>query len=555
MRALAFLLAPLAAPLFVEDTARLGAQPCGPGLGTGCYTNYALLADLDGDADLDVLFPNADGYYTQGALQPFVVLANDSAGNFTDVSDTAVGAFQGWLRQVAVGDIDADGDLDVHAPGAWGEADALFVNDGSGVFANEAADRLAGVTSRAGATRFGDLDGDGDLDLVVSDWGANPPGSAGTVRVFTNGGGGVFTEMTSASVPLVASPAGTGPIDLDLFDADGDFDLDLLIDSRIGSALFWRNDGNGIFTDDDAALPSQPGGYAYGPGVCDVDADGDLDVWIDNATANNEEQLLINDGTGTFTDETAARVTGNVPADDNGVWCVDVNGDGHLDAAIASLSANERVLLNDGAGNFTACADCFPTVNDATLGLDFGDLNGDGRLDAVTGQGENGQYLNRLYLGTTAAPVDAIPPRIRAVQRPVAEVDCAQPLVVRFSVSDASVTDAGPRVEARLENVTQGTQSPARFAGGDVFRAEIQVGTLACADEELRVCAVDVRGNEACSAPFTVQLGEGEGSEEAGGGVGCGCRLGGAASARSTLLLVFGFAGMFAARNAIRRRW
>lgn len=525
---------PLAAvPLFVEDTAALGPQPCGPGPGTGCYTNYLILADLDGDGDLDVVFPNADGYYTQGAAQPLVILENDGTGTFTDISAVAVGAFSGWLRQVALGDVDGDGDLDLYAPHAWGGDDAFFVNDG-GVYTDEASVRLD-ARSRAGAARFGDVDMDGDLDLFVSDWGTSPPDSAGSAHLYLNDGSGVFF-LADERLPVTVSPDGAGPIDLDLFDADGDFDLDLLIDSRIGNAQLWRNDGAGSFSDVSAVFPNQPGGYAYGPSACDVDGDGDLDVWIDNATASNREQLLINDGAGGFTDETSSRVTGNPAADDNGVVCADVDGDGDLDAVIPSLTGNERVLMNDGSGVFAAVTDAFPAVSDATLWIDFGDLDGDHRLDAVTGQGEAGSYLNRLYRGLAAQPADDDPPVFRAVEA-VASVPPGGTLRVRFAAQDASVTDVGPRLSGAgpwMEWTVDGVAQPdavAVFSGGDLFRATAgplpsgRAGTY-------RVCATDAAGNSSCSAGHAFTIAPGGGDDDDGGATGCGCRMAATAGSR-----------------------
>lgn len=63
--------------------------------------------------------------------EPLVILRNDGAANFTDISDSAVGGFTGWLREIALADVDADGDLDVGAPGAWNGPAVLFMNDGS----------------------------------------------------------------------------------------------------------------------------------------------------------------------------------------------------------------------------------------------------------------------------------------------------------------------------------------------------------------------------------------------------------------------------------------
>src|SRR5438270_2671683 len=146
----------------------------------GCYTNYLQLADLDGDGDLDLLIPNAEGYFAKsGSAEPLVFLRNDGGFVLTDRSSDLGGGFSGWLRQVAIGDVDGDGFVDVYAPSAWGDADALFMNDGAGHFTDEAATRIGGHHAHAGATRFADVDGDGAIDLIVADWGQPDPQAGG----------------------------------------------------------------------------------------------------------------------------------------------------------------------------------------------------------------------------------------------------------------------------------------------------------------------------------------------------------------------------------------
>lgn len=552
---LPLVLAPSAAqatPLFTEATANLGSpQPCGPGESEGCYSNYVVLADLDGDGDLDAVFASGGGYYQPGDAQLMALYLNDGAGRFTESSASATGGFTGRLRQVAVGDIDGDGDNDLVAPDSWAmQPDAVFVNNGEQppVFADEGAARL-GTSSRAGAARLGDLDDDGDLDLLLTDWGTQPPRSPGTAKIYRNDGSGHFAEIQGA-LPQDTNDIGTGPIDADFFDADGDFDLDLVLASRLGESLLFLNDGSGKFVRADARLPDQPGPYVYGPDECDVDADGDLDVWLDNGGEDLVEQLVLNDGTGLFSDVTATHVTGNVlGADDNEVQCADLDGDGDFDAVVASLSDRERLLLNDGSGHFTAVSDAFPEVFDSTLGLDFGDVDGNNRLDAITAQGEAGAFLNRLYLGTEAQAADTRAPTFRAVQHDAST--SAGNVVLHFAVADATTTDVGPRLrEAHVKLSADGTDIPAQFMGGDLYRAVVPVGTPGV--HKFKACATDAAGNSACSEEFqfTRLASASDGGPDPASGAGhevgpkddgCDCRMGrGASGGGGALVLLLG---------------
>lgn len=570
-----------AAPLFVEATSNLGSpQPCA-NTNEGCYSHYVLLTDFDDDGDLDAIFANGGGYYAPDTVAPLVAYLNDGTGQFTEIGATSFGGFTGRVRQIAAGDIDNDGDVDFYAPDAYGmQPDAVFVNGGQTPpsFTQEGAERI-GASSRSGGARFGDLDNDGDLDIVVTDWGSAPPDSAGTARVYLNDGKGFFQEKPAA-IPQNTQLIGTGPIDVDLLDADGDFDLDLVLASRKGESLFFRNDGTGAFLAANDDLPDQPGPYVYGPDACDVDGDGDLDLWVDNGASNLREQLFINNGQGVFKDETANRVTGNPGADDNEVQCVDVDGDGDFDAVIASLSDNERILENDGTGHFTLLNATFPVVADSTLGLDVGDVNGDGILDVITAQGEAGNFLNRLYLGISPQPVDTRPPVFRAVEALPSGLS-GGPRVIRFAVSDASTTDAGPRLtKTFVEIEAAGGVADAHFMGGDLFRATITAPSNAMVG--YRACAEDRRGNKSCSAlsSFTTQEGGNGGagggagnggtggSGNAGGGGagghagpmlddagGCGCRTSGNGNSNALLFIGIAFSalGLRLRRQALHR--
>lgn len=487
------------------------------GAGDGCWTNYLRVTDLNGDHQLDVVTVNMQGFFSVGAGEPLAIYINDPAGTFDNVSTEAIGGHSGQHRQVAIGDIDGDGDPDIYAPHAAGGTDSLFLNNGDATFEETTFEN----GSEAGAARFGDLDNDGDLDLFLTH--SYPDGSgpvSPAARVWINDGTGAFEELVDATPPEVA---GSQPIDVDLFDADGDFDLDALIDTHDGPLAVWLNAGDGSFQEAPTPLDFSPS-FHYGPGVCDVDGDGDLDFWVDNATDAYTEQLHINDGTGAFSDETAARVVGNPGADDNGVICVDFDYDGDFDAVVVSLGSRERYLQNDGAGNFTHIPSAFPSHppqagNPSTvpsLWAEFGDLDNDGRLDVVTGSGESGTQEN-FYLGAEGQMTDTVAPAFRSVEQAPGQVEIGTAVVIRYAVTDNTVTDEGPRLDRAFVRVSvdggDPTEVDARFMGGDLFRAELPSQAEAVA-VSYSVCAVDWAGNEGCAEPLEYDV-EG-GSAETG---------------------------------------
>jgi hypothetical protein len=509
------------------DVDALDPQACG---GSGCWTNHLRVTDLDGDGDLDILLVNYADFFGGGNDgEPLVVYENDGAGNFTNVSSAAVGSYVGALRQAAVGDVDGDGDVDIYAPSGNGAPHVLFINDGSGAFIDQAATRLPTTYPRGAAARMGDVDGDGDLDIFAADgYATNGPPFG---RLYLNDGAGVFTEAVGA---IPTSISGQDIDDVELVDVDRDFDLDLVVNAHAGGiGALWLNDGQGQFAAGGTLAPPATSNFHYNVTPCDVDGDGDLDLWVDNIGGGFTEQLQINDGQGNFSDQTSARVSGNPGSDDNGVVCVDIDDDGDLDAVVVSLGTAERLLENDGAGNFTFVSGKFPGPTNCTLWGEFGDLNGDGRLDLVTGQGECSSS-DEVYLGNASMPVDATAPKIVGVSA-VPDAPLGSGAFVRFAVSDSSVTDEGPRLARAfvvLDPRGASSEVPARFVGGDLFQAELPTDVVG--SRTFTVCAEDPAGNAACSEAQTYVVTDavatgGAGPGGAGGGVGASSSGGGEA--------------------------
>lgn len=507
----------------------------------GCYTNFLVISDIDGDADLDILMANGGGYYVRDIPEETSLYLNDGEGAFSNATNAVLGGVSSRLRQVAIADIDGDGDKDLYLPGGYGaDADYLFVQTAPGEFEEQADLRLPPFTwSNAGAAHFGDLDGDGDLDLVVADWGAAPLASPGDTLVYLNDGDGVFSSLDQDYIPLPILPnVGRSPIDVDLADVDGDFDLDILVNHRNGQSRIFVNDGAAKFTDaTEGNYPEKKGPYTYNVEACDFDDDGDLDLLLDNAGGQDEEtgynftQILENDGTGRYKDVTGDKVTGEPPADDNAVKCADVNGDGHYDLLVASLTnLGEKLLINDGTGKFAYEAGAFPdTIEDPSLGIDVADVNGDGILDVVTGQGEGGffgallSHIDRIYFGSGASVADTTPPKFRAIERPTPIA--GEPTVVRFAVLDSYTSETGEHVKGVTLSyqVDGGTEEtvPATFIGGDLFRAVIPA-QAAGAEVSYTVSATDRVDESASSEAIVVLIAAPPGGDGGAGGADTG---------------------------------
>ncbi len=326
------------------------------------------LGDVDGDGDLDLLAGNLGP-----SFGPDRLYLNDSTGTFSDAtSQLPPQAVSGGTLDVALGDIDGDGDLDALI-GRSGP-NRLYLNGGSGVFA-DATSQLPAVGGNSHALALGDVEGDGDLDLVIGG------GYPGQTRLFVNDGSGTFTDASSQLPALLVGIYGIA-----LGDVDGDADLDALIGND-GQDRLYLNDGAGFYADTGPHTTVMDDTQALALG--DVDGDGDLDALIGNA---GQSRLHLNDGTGGFLDATAQIPA--ISADTRALALGDVDGDAALDAVLGN-AGQSRLYLNDGAGVFRDATSQVPAISADTRALALGDLDGDGDLDALIG--DSGQQ-ERLYL-------------------------------------------------------------------------------------------------------------------------------------------------------------
>lgn len=239
----------------------------------------ATLADLDGDGDLD-LIPYPGAFTTT----PSQIWMNDGTGHFTGPTQTLGQAFR-----IFAADFDGDGDLDLFR--LYANSASVWFNDGQGHFSENPASvaDLSFVGRSINAGVMGDIDGDGDLDIVARQSFTTQP-----MLIFLNDGHGTFTDS--------GRQFGAGGTAIAMGDVNGDGFPDLFAPSNNGSYL-WLNDGSGVFTDSGNLFDP------YSPNTVqlhDMDGDRDLDaVVIQSQTLasggrTNTSTIYLNNGSGTF---------------------------------------------------------------------------------------------------------------------------------------------------------------------------------------------------------------------------------------------------------------
>jgi hypothetical protein len=326
----------------------------------------AVSVDIDNDRDLDLIVANEH--------EPNILLLNDGKGRFTDATADRFPHTYHDSEEIAVADFDQDGDLDIVFVSEDDATHEFYLNTGKGFFKDE-SHRIP-LKSKANAVLALDLDKDGDQDLLI--------GNAGAEVALINDGKGFFKDESGSRLPQNNDTTQ----DLEAGDIDGDGDLDIVLGNEDDNKL-WLNDGKGVFREAGVEqLPINAGTEETRQATLgDVDGDKDLDLVFANVDfrkgKNRQNRLLINNGKGFFTDETAARLPKqelhSLDAD-----LADIDQDGDLDLMVANaFGAGFQFFINDGKGNFSEqTSTIFPEKMflDA-IESEVADFNGDGRLD------------------------------------------------------------------------------------------------------------------------------------------------------------------------------
>lgn len=260
-----------------------------------------------------------------------------------------------------------------------------------GYYLDETETRLPDNRQISVQATMGDVDLDGDLDIMVAN--VYTLSTSGQNRLLMNDGSGNFRDETDSRMPLFQDDTR----DIVLLDVDGDGDLDCMTANAFNNAApdwvnrLYLNDGTGHFEDASSGRIPQNRDPTSRIEFTDVDGDSDLDLFWVNYPAN---RLLLNDGKGFFTDASSTQLDPDTVRGNDAAFG-DVDNDGDADLLIAGFdlldSKPNYLYINDGSGHFTEQGGSrLPDINDGSLstkGGAFGDIDRDGDLDILFNNG------------------------------------------------------------------------------------------------------------------------------------------------------------------------
>ena len=338
--------------------------------------------DFNGDGNTDLVIA--------GRIDPdnkeTIIYQNNGNGEFSALNANIEGISEGAVKW---GDYDGDGDLDLVAIG-WNDLEnptATIYENEEGAF-TPLNTGLQGVSY--GSADWADYDGDGDLDVIIT---GAADGLEASTTLYENQGNGTFEPADANLMGVWKGSAEWGD-----YDDDGDVDLVLTGRDReeFPIAVIYENDGSGNFSQLEADLMGAFGGSSSDWG--DFDSDGDLDLLISGWNANIEPATIAyeNQGNGNFV-STEARLMG---VNDGMARWVDYDNNDRLDIMVTGANAKQqavsRVYKNEPDTSFVLTNIAFEGTWRSSFS--WGDYNNDGYQDlAITGADYYNQRITVIY--------------------------------------------------------------------------------------------------------------------------------------------------------------
>lgn len=339
---------------------------------------------------LDAVNLSANNIFTQSSTTTSSEYTLDSTNALTNTFDTA-----DLHRRTIFADLDGDGHDDMITPGGTPNRLLVRMNNGDGTYGSITTQSFGATTGTTTSNDFqvGDVDGDGNLDLVMliqAEVAGFPTGYNTYLRYRLGNGDGTFANPSTAAATLIETNTETAPqvrdYSLQLGDLDGDGADEMIVyddkqrlptssgvDNPVG---FYVYDSTYSLIDTDTTpgfVPNMETGV-----VGDIDGDGKEDLVVENSATGDIYVALGQAGgaLGAFTN--IGSPSGGANAQD--YYLEDIDADGDLDLILVGSDLNIR--LNDGAGNFSESQAI--SIGYAAKDARFKDVDGDGLIDIVT---------------------------------------------------------------------------------------------------------------------------------------------------------------------------